>query len=219
MPLIDDYQVYIFDCDGVILDSNQLKIDAMEKTLHELGFGNAEVSKCIQYFRENFGKSRFHHVKVFIEQYLQLSDTTDKLMLEESLIENFSKQCKSLYQSAAVTPYFFEMLSKLEGRKYIASGSAQDELREVFDERGLAKHFEGIFGSPTAKAENIMHILTLESTLNAVMIGDAISDLDASLKNDIDFIGYTPYSNIPEKLNLEAKANGFNVIKTWTELT
>lgn len=219
MRSINDYQVYIFDCDGVILDSNQLKIDAMESTLHGVGFAEAEISQCINYFRENFGKSRFHHVRVFVEQYLQPSKAIDKLKLEESIIKHFSKQCQNLYQSAKVTPCFLETLSGLEGGKYIASGSAQDELRRVFRERDFTKYFHGIFGSPVSKSENISHILTLENTLNAVMVGDAMSDLNAAIQNDIDFIAYTPYSNTPERLISEARSNGFKVINTWKELT
>ena len=35
MPPLNDYEVYIFDCDGVILDSNQLKIKAMKQALYD----------------------------------------------------------------------------------------------------------------------------------------------------------------------------------------
>ena len=72
MHSINKYSQYIFDCDGVILDSNQLKIEAMALTLNEIGIEENIVKECINYFSNNFGKSRFHHVDVFIRDFFQI---------------------------------------------------------------------------------------------------------------------------------------------------
>lgn len=218
MPSINKYDVYIFDCDGVILNSNQLKIDAMEKTLLVLGFSQNEVSKCVNYFRNNFGKSRFHHIKVFIEQYLSQGTNGNSNSLESEILRIFSEQCQSLYLEAEITPDFLIFLASVKGKKYIASGSAQEELRQVFLERKLAYLFDGIYGSPATKAENIFNILTEGGSNNAVMFGDALSDLEASVENKIDFIGYRSYSNIPDVLTIETQKKHFPVIDNWVDL-
>ena len=51
MRQISDYDIYIFDCDGVILDSNQLKIEAMERALSALFTKKTEIDNCIHYFK------------------------------------------------------------------------------------------------------------------------------------------------------------------------
>lgn len=213
-----DHDIYIFDCDGVILNSNQLKINAMESALCALSIGDNQIKRCCEYFRKNFGKSRYHHVEHFVSNILQIEHETTRKELELKIITLFSNQCQKLYLEAELTPGFLEFLQTLRGKKYIASGSAEDELRSVFRERGLDHHFSEIYGSPTAKSDNISHILGLEETEKAVMFGDAISDLEASIANKIDFIAYRTYSNVPDLLTIQSKCHGFKVIDSWSEL-
>lgn len=218
MPFNYTYDVYIFDCDGVILDSNQLKINAMARALSSLGFQPNHIQRCSEYFSQNFGKSRFHHVTHFVENLLDVDESSDSKAVEGQILDLFSSQCKQLYLEADLTPGYLNFIQSLKGKKYVASGSVQEELRDVFKIRELYHYFDGIYGSPTAKSENIKQILALENTNNAIMFGDALSDLEASLENQIDFIAYRPYSNVPDKLTTQSYNKGFNVIDQWIEL-
>jgi phosphoglycolate phosphatase-like HAD superfamily hydrolase len=218
MPFNHNCDVYIFDCDGVILDSNKLKIDAMASALRALGFEHEQVALCCEYFSQNFGISRYHHVKYFVKHLLDLDNSSDTESIEQNILELFSSQCQQLYLIADITPGFLDFIQGLKGKKYIASGSAQEELRDVFKAKKLDHYFDGIYGSPTTKSENIKNILMLENTKNAIMFGDALSDLEASIANSIDFIAYRSYSNIPEKLTMESQSKGFTVIGQWTEI-
>jgi len=65
MRRFSDYDLLIFDCDGVILDSNTLKIDAMRSALTEFDITTEEANRCALFFAENFGKSRFYHVDYY----------------------------------------------------------------------------------------------------------------------------------------------------------
>lgn len=217
MHPIANYDVYIFDCDGVILDSNQLKIDAMRNALELIVNDSLQVSKCVDYFRNNFGRSRFHHIDVFVEQFL-LVNTSFKAEVKERILNAYSYQCKSLYLKAELTPGFIDFIGLLKGKKYIASGSEQQELRDVFTTRKLDTYFNDIYGSPTKKLDLVANILTLNSDKSAVMFGDALSDLEASQLNDIDFIAYTPFSNVPEELATKSQMANFRVIKAWSEI-
>lgn len=217
MLSIHNYSVYIFDCDGVILDSNKLKIDAMERALCALSFDKNKIDICISYFANNFGKSRFHHVDVFLDNVLEVCSNRD--ILRNDILENFSNQCKTLYLEAELTPGFLEFVECLQGNKYVASGSEQSELREVFKLRGLDKYFTNVFGSPTPKATLLENILNQESNPKAIMFGDAISDLEAAIKNSCDFIAYIPFSNVPEKIKQASLECDYKVINNWDELT
>ncbi|WP_413701743.1 HAD family hydrolase [Psychromonas sp. KJ10-10] len=196
---IAKYDIYIFDCDGVILDSNQLKIDAMHNALLPLVKNIKHVNLCIDYFRNNFGRSRFHHIDVFVNELLDLKDS-EKESIKVDILEGYSSQCKALYLSADLTPNILTFISALRGKKYIASGSEQQELRDVFKERGLDSHFDEIFGSPAKKSDLVASILKSNVQQRAIMFGDAISDLEATRLSNIDFIAYIPFSNVKEKL-------------------
>jgi phosphoglycolate phosphatase-like HAD superfamily hydrolase len=217
MQSLSDYDVYIFDCDGVILDSNQLKIDAMRAALSSVVSDGEKIEKCIDYFRNNFGKSRFHHIEVFVDDFLGF-DKKNTGSMSEILLNAYSSKCKTLYLSAELTPGFIEFIDGLNGPKYVASGSEQGELRDVFRKRGLDIYFEQVFGSPVRKPKLISDILSIESTNKAVMFGDALSDLDAAIDNGISFIAYLPFSNVKKLLANKAGKYNFTKIDDWKEL-
>ena len=56
------YNKVVFDCDGIILDSNDVKSKAFAKSL--IGSGNQSISEFIDYHKKNGGVSRF--VKFFV---------------------------------------------------------------------------------------------------------------------------------------------------------
>ena len=214
MPPLNDYEVYIFDCDGVILDSNQLKIKAMKQALYDSLGENDKISECLDYFKTNFGTSRFNHINVFVTEILVLP-VCERKSIYNDILSSYSSKCKKLYLMAELTPGFLDFIQGLSGKKYVASGSDQTELIEVFKARSLDIYFERILGSPEAKVNLVSNILK-DNHRNAVMFGDAISDMKAAIDNSIDFIGYLPYSNVKDELLKESKIRGFSVIESWS---
>jgi len=49
------------------------------------------------------------------------------------------------------------------------------------------------------------------------MIGDAVSDFEAAQDNAIDFIAYTPLSNVPDKMRALSKEHGFLELTQWAD--
>ena len=211
MHLLNKYDIYIFDCDGVIFDSNQLKIEAMRYTLN-LYFSEQEcINKSIEYFKNNFGKSRFHHVDYFLENIFKVGDKKIS-EFKYLILRDFSEKCSSLYLIAKFTPNVLKFIRQCQGKRYVASGSEQKELREVFAQRGLGGYFDGVFGSPTSKSDIIKHILEQEQSKNAVLFGDAESDMLSARQHDIDFVFYAPYSNVKDKMIEECQVHQHLII-------
>lgn len=217
MHQLFNYDYYIFDCDGVIFNSNKLKISAMHNSLLQLIDNSKEIDECVEYFQNNFGKSRYHHVDIFLADYITLKDV-DRFHLRDEILRSYSMQCKELYLQAELTPGFIDFIGSLSGNKYVASGSDQGELRDVFKHKGLDNLFNGIYGSPVSKSENIKKIINKECNSRTVIFGDALSDLHASVDNKIDFIGYTPYSNVRAELIFESSRINACTISDWSEL-
>jgi phosphoglycolate phosphatase-like HAD superfamily hydrolase len=142
----------------------------------------------------------------------------NKIKCKDDIIQLYSSMCKKLYLEADITPGFLSFINSLSGKKYIASGSEQEELRSVFLQRGLDSYFDRIYGSPVAKKDNVKTILEIESTKNAIMFGDAISDLDSAYTNSINFCAYIPFSNVPVELTEKSNKYNFPVINSWAEL-
>ncbi|MFN3018109.1 HAD family hydrolase [Vibrio coralliilyticus] len=208
--LFEKYETIIFDCDGVLLDSNNLKIEAMEKSLIDCSVDKHSTEKCIEYFKYNFGKSRYHHVNHFMNSFINSDDDE----LSNRILNKYSELCKILYLSSKVIPGILDFLGKSNQEMYVASGSDQDELREIFRVIGLSQYFNGIYGSPKSKTDNVRYILS-NNQGKAALVGDAISDYEAAKNNNIDFIGFVGYSNVKKELLDLSIENEFPVFDSW----
>jgi phosphoglycolate phosphatase-like HAD superfamily hydrolase len=209
------YNNYIFDCDGVILDSNQFKLEAMEVALSE--YPVALVKAFIQYFKNNFGKSRFHHIEVLSNTFL---DTPLHDIQKERILQHYAEACKKLYLKCNICVDILSFLQTLEPTDcWVVSGSEQFELREVFKQRSLDIYFNEIYGSPTLKSQNINSLLQKHSLApkETCLFGDSMGDYEAAKENNIDFIFCSKYSNTPE-LEIYFRNLGITVINTFTEL-
>lgn len=182
-------KVLIFDCDGVILDSNQLKMKAFELVTSDSS--TQEQQEFLEYVRLGFGKSRFH----FFEYYLKEITKNYSKDLYNEILKKYSDCCLKLYLSCLITDGALKFFKEDDSLKYVASGSAQSELREVFNSRDIRKYFEEIYGSPCSKREIIERIILSNPDGEFVMIGDSKSDFNAceGLKN-VHFIYMSQYS-------------------------
>jgi HAD superfamily hydrolase (TIGR01549 family) len=191
---IDEYDVIILDCDGVIFNSNSLKIDAFRRVLSQ--YGTMEIEGFINYFKSNFGTSRYSLVKVFIESFLK--EEYDDIKYKD-ILRRYGEECVGLYKDAKFTSYLIDFLNKYNNQcLYVASGSDGLELRSVFIQRNIAKYFKSIYGSPIKKTEIVRNICKQNFNKRILMIGDAKSDMLASKDNDIDFIFMKDFSTSQE---------------------
>ncbi|MBO9484363.1 HAD-IA family hydrolase [Salinisphaera sp. G21_0] len=215
MHQIYDYDIYVFDCDGVVFDSNELKLDAMRRALFD--FSDREVEQCIGYFSENFGKSRYHHVQYFLDHILQqgpeFSDSQYNHILNE-----YSKQCKNLYTLDRLSPGFINFVDTLKSPLYIASGSDESELRDVFKTLNIYSKFVEVYGSPETKSNNIRKIVNNSGSKKIVIIGDSFSDLESAEENNIDFIFYSPFSKVKDIMKGVCSQKQYLIIDSFEDL-
>ena len=166
---LNKYSVLIFDCDGVIFDTTSLKLQAFKDALSK--FDNKYIEEFTNYFAANFGRSRYTHVRHFIENILGIPfDIT----LYDGIIADYSLLCREVYSQAKICEGVVELLQRnCDSTNYIASGSDQAELRSVFSDRGLTRFFKEIYGSPRAKNDIVSEICSEHTYENILMIGDA----------------------------------------------
>lgn len=218
MRQICDYDLVIFDCDGVILDSNGVKIDAMRAALLSIPAIVSGVDEAVEYFRNNFGRSRYHHVKQFLDGILTMVPGVDVNFLESQILTKYADYLDVEYIKSPLTDDVLTFLSRISAPKYVASGSEQSQLRHVLDEKALTPYFDGIYGSPTSKSLIVENIIVETGLSNALLIGDAVADYEAASANGIDFLGFIPYSNTVEALRCLGQQKGFYVADNWQEV-
>ncbi|CDF82557.1 hypothetical protein PKB_1192 [Pseudomonas knackmussii B13] len=209
------YKNFIFDCDGVLLDSNKFKVSAMRTAISS--YPETAAKDFIEYFTSNFGKSRYMHVKLFFEVFLGRPPADGE---QQAILEKYARACREEYQTCEICTGAIELLTLLSPDNcWVVSGSDQEELRGVFSSRNLRRHFKDVLGSPTAKSTNIAKIIetnNLEASTLCI-IGDSSGDYQAARDNDIDFIFCRNYSNTPE-LGEKYAMQGLRVISNLQEL-
>lgn len=212
--VLSSYDVIILDCDGVIFDSNLLKIKAFKKALDH--YNSDIVERFSEYFKNNFGTSRYHLAKVFIEEFLNQNFDEE---LYQKILKDYGDSCVSLYKESGFTNEFMKFLDYYKNKKfYIASGGDENELNEVFRSKNIHHYFEKIFGSPRKKSDLVNEVLRKNTERKIIMIGDAKSDFLASQANDIDFIYMSQYSLVKDTMKELSKEYNFKIINNLGDL-
>jgi len=178
----------IFDFDGVLVESVDIKTKAFVRLFEKEG---AEiVNKVVEYHLANGGVSRFKKFEYIYEELLK-RQITDEIRME--LGNKFADLVIQNILDAPLISGVQEFLENYSGNMdlYIVSGTPDDELKYIIENKHMSKYFKGVFGSPATKGFLIKHILSTRSYKNehVVFIGDAITDLNGALEANISFIG------------------------------
>lgn len=193
--------LHIFDCDGVILNSNSLKISALRSALEYIDSPDFFIDWAEEEFRLNFGRTRLQHFDSFTNCLATIGyQLSHRSMLRAKKI--YSQLVINLYENCEVIDQTREFILGIPEHHsiYVVSASDQEELRDILPKRLPAIVRENIFGGPVSKTENVRLVLAANGGLGASFYGDAVQDAKAAIHNKIKFYGLTSYSAAPEKL-------------------
>ena len=186
-----DFRTYVFDCDGVVLDSNKVKTDAFYKTA--LPYSEAAARQLVDYHVRNGGISRYKKFDYFLNVIVAGQDGPGL----DTMLESYSEKVREGLLTCQVAPGLECLRVATQAASWmIVSGSEQSELREVFRVRGLNDLFDaGIYGSPDSK-DQILHCQLQHDTIRkpAVFLGDSRYDYEASIRAGLDFIFVSDWS-------------------------
>lgn len=183
--------VVIFDFDGVIADSVDVKTKAFEALY--AGDGPEIVAAVRDYHLAHGGVSRFEKLKYYQRELVGRSH--DEAVIAE-LANRFAAEVKHRVIAAPEIAGAVAALDALkeEADLYVASGTPELELVEIVESRGLTHYFAAVRGSPIRKTQLIQEICAHAGAPveHAVMIGDASTDYEAALESGARFIGVDP---------------------------
>ena len=169
----------VFDCDGVLIESNGIKTLAFGQTVAE--FGQKAMDQLMDYQREYGGISRVKKFEWFYREVVK-TPLSDEMM--DTLCVRFTQLCIDAVLAAPMVTGAKESLDLLAGKlpMFVASGTPEKELQDILIQRGLAPYFKGIHGTPPEKQYLLERIIS-ENRLEAstvLMVGDAVTDLKAA---------------------------------------
>lgn len=176
---IRPYRTWLFDCDGVLLDSNAIKTSAFRRLV--LPFGDDVARAFVAYHVANGGISRFAKLRYLFDHLLHRSAEAKEL---EALARAYGALLRDQLLACPETPHLRDFLERRPtgSRSFVVSGADETELRDILALRGLA--FDGVYGSPRTKQQ----ILSTLPLTDAVFLGDSRYDHQAAASFGVDFI-------------------------------
>jgi HAD superfamily hydrolase (TIGR01549 family) len=185
---IDLFQAILFDFDGVLAESMNIKTEAFAKLFES--YGEEIVKKVVKHHIENGGISRYKKIKYYYTEYLNMP-------LSENELNDKAKQFSDLVVKKVIeAPWvkgakkFLEQHHKIADL-YIVSGIPQEEIELIVKEREMKKYFKGVYGTPDTKPVHSRRIISKNGyDLEKVLyIGDSLSDYNDAKKANIKFLG------------------------------
>ena len=213
------YKTLLFDCDGVVLDSNKIKTNSFYNVTKN--YNICAANELVDFHRANGGISRYVKLEYFINHILPKYAQYEK---EEIILENLLNAYSEDVKESLLKCNFASDLNQLKQhfldlKWSIVSGGDQDELRYIFKKRKLNYFFDGgIYGSPDDK-ETILkrEFKNKNFLLPAIFIGDSKYDYIAAKNCGIDFIFLNKWTEF-KNWEIFTKEKNISVITNLSEL-
>ncbi|MEU9967636.1 HAD family hydrolase [Streptomyces malaysiensis] len=196
------HRLVVFDLDGVLVDSNELKVECVREALAE--FGPELVDPCVHEFRRTFGRSRREHFLAFHQDHLGGEQATGEGF------ETFYQRCAGRYAEllaerypkAPLCPDADRLVRGLSERGlplYVGTGTLTAEAERVLDGHGLAGEFRAVLGGEEPKARRLSTALAAVGADpgEAVLLGDSRQDLLAAQAVGMGFVLVTGHGFFP----------------------
>jgi phosphoglycolate phosphatase len=182
-------KVVVFDFDGTLVLSNQIKRDVFDDVTLAAGGTKELVAEVMV----NNPKADRHGIFAEIsERLLLINGQSDVEAIAEELVKNYSSQCEDRIVSCPETENMLETLAELHAQDYalfVNSATPLDALKNILKRREMTHFFVGIFGRPASKKSNFQEILGLTGALptETLIVGDGNDDQTVALEMKCHF--------------------------------
>ena len=178
----------VFDFDGTLIDSNNLKYNAYFR-LFPTDDHHEQIIRLV--LSEFFEKSRY----MILEKIFHKLGNVQPLFLEEKI-----KKLAFRYNEIVVAgakqcpekPGAEKALRKLTQAYdlYVSSTTPDAELKKIIQYRKWNDYFRGVFGYPHEKSATLRHIMTAENLTSdeILVVGDGESDRKSARDNNCPFM-------------------------------
>lgn len=177
----------IFDFDGVICESVEVKTEAFKKLFHDYP---THLKRIISFHIANGGMSRFEKFKVIYSDFLKKELSEEK---SKELGEKFTKYCYAEVIKAPLVKGAKVFLNKYYRKLslLVVSGTPQEEMVSLIKDKKLSKFFKVVYGSPMSKYAAIAEIMGKYGWRSdeIIFVGDSINDYEGAKQAGIGFIG------------------------------
>ncbi len=186
--MTQQFDAIVFDFDGVLVESADVKTRAFAALYAE--YGPAIEQQVVAHHLDHAGISRYVKFQHYHEKLLgrPYSDA-----IGEELSTRFSRLVVDAIVAAPCVAGALDFLENFHDRMplFVASGTPDEELKEIVQRRGMQGYFKSVHGTPATKGKIIAGIVQRHrfAATRVVMIGDAMADHDGAREAGVAFVG------------------------------
>lgn len=177
----------VFDCDGVLLESVEIKNNAFRQLFAD---HPQQLDAIERHHQQHLGISRYEKFRWIYHELLECElDAAESAELGrrfEEIVGRAMQECPEVPGTAIA----LAELTRLGIPLFVASGTPQGELEAILEARSWGHHFAEIHGSPRKKPEILNSIARLLETPpgQLLFVGDGESDHQAALETGVRFV-------------------------------
>ena len=205
MLALTNYDYVVFDCDGVVLDSNKIKSDVFRSVLKR--YPSREVEEFIDYHERHGGISRQEKLLHFFTKILGQETPLDYA----DVLEDFGQQCTIALAKSGLVPGVFKYLERiyaLDLPMFIVSGGSEKEIKAVFKEKNIDHFFNAICGNPAPKRDGLKGLIESGRAQGlGAYFGDAKLDYQLAQEFGLDFCFVAGFSEWEDGLRFCERRN------------
>lgn len=208
---IESKSTFVFDFDGVLADSVNVKTSAFFELYK--GYGEQVANQVVDHHKVNGGMSRF-------DKFIYYHKTFLNTELDNNDVQELSKKFSSLVVDKVIgspeisgADKFLQRYCLNNKSAFVNSATPQKEIQEIVIQRRMDKYFTCVYGSPNSKLDNLKSIMSRYNTTpdQTVFFGDALADFKAADKLGCEFIGVGEYIEgiLTSSIHKQIKCSGF----------
>ena len=194
IPDITLYSALVLDFDGVIKDSNRVKLLSFQQCFS--GFPDSLLDDIAEHHISNLGLPRASKLELY--RTWALTYTTDVPSLD-ALIARFGALCNAAVVSSEWThkaPSALSTLSKLLPI-YLCTATPDDEIKLILSKLSISSLFADVYGSSFRKSDALLSIRAELPGPNPFLlfVGDSRNDMESANKVGCDFCLFSNNEN------------------------
>ena len=201
LKCLNSYEFILFDSDGVVLNSNNLKLQCF-LDLSNL-YATQQESAVRSFILENKGATRHEIIGYIASLIPEISISKDPDLYcaaVQNMLSQFKAKVFNKLMECEIAPELERLkLKSLDSKWVVVTAGDEAETQEIYTLKGINYFFDGgIFGSPRTKQENIILLESLYGSFDGfsvLLIGDSIGDAELAMENNFDFAFISRWSN------------------------
>jgi phosphoglycolate phosphatase len=172
---LDEFSSLVFDFDGTLVDSNNIKREMFFEVSKHL-LGSAKELTII--FEEKLNWTR---KEIFQELANSLCPAAERVQVAQQLMISYGEGCFSKISAAPEIHGAHDLLEKLSAENinvFISSATPIEDLTSLVKARNLGCFIKSSFGAPTTKEQHLREIASASTCPRdqILMVGDADTD-------------------------------------------